>query len=235
MNRRVLRFGLSTLAASCLFLGGCATRGGPDNSPVPPPDLPRPQAKAKAGAPDQDRSALADHLKDLDAKIAKLEDQASRPVRQGSGAYAQWTSLRVEGGGREPVLDRLRRLEQDLVVAKATITAKEAQVRDLQIARADAESSGKLLAEKADYLGHTRDSLQAAQQTLAERQEKLDQVAAQLAASELQRLRSERDFYRLAGEVLRMTQDQTSELPDIQNRIRQQTRDLQTPAKGAGK
>ncbi len=177
--------------------------------------------------PVQDVVAL--RLAELNRKIEALEQQIAAPHRKSTGAMAGGPRLRIEGSSQEALLDRLRRLEKELAVANATITAKEARIHNLEVTRADLTATSTDLTRKNDYLAHTEASLVTAQQALAERQEKISQLDAQLNASELARLRAEREHYLLAAEILRMTPEQSAALPEIQARIRDQARTLQAP------
>ena len=87
---------------------------------------PRRDAAATAQMPEPigEQAALQARMGELDRKIAALEGRLSSTSKAtGTGAYAQGTTLRVEGDGRESVLERLRRLETELAGAQATITA----------------------------------------------------------------------------------------------------------------
>ena len=190
---------------------------------------PRRDAAATAQMPEPigEQAALQARMGELDRKIAALEGRLSSTSKAtGTGAYAQGTTLRVEGDGRESVLERLRRLETELAGAQATITAKERQLAEVSRARDDALSHGREVGEQVDALSRSRNDLLAAQQTLAERQERIDVLNAQIATSELQRLRAERRWYALAREVLHLTPEDARDLPEMQSRIREATREV---------
>ena len=182
---------------------------------------------AKLPEPVSEQAALQTRMGELDRKIAALEGKLSNASKaSGTGAYAHGTTLRVEGDGRESVLERLRRLEAELAGAQAMITAKERQLAEVSSARDAALSHGREVGEQVDALSRSRNDLIAAQQTLAERQERIDVLTAQIATSELQRLRAERRWYALAREVLHLTPEDARDLPEMQSRIREATREV---------
>ena len=172
---------------------------------------------------------LERHLAGLEAQIAKLE----KDLGKGRGAYREGSLLRVEGKqGGEPPLDRLRRLERELADAEARVAARDARVaeltRDLQTVR----EQGRNLGEQAGDLAYTRDALVTAQQALGEARERADSLRGQLAASELQRLKAEREHFRFAASILKLVPGQTSQLLDLQDEAREAARQLdgQQPA-----
>jgi chromosome segregation ATPase len=177
--------------------------------------------------------ALSAKVAELDSKIARLEGRIDNrmPTMTGSGAYAKGTTLRIDGNGSESLLERLRRLEREVAAANATAAAKDQTIANLNHELSIAQSTGKQAREQADYLAHTGESLLAAQQTLAERQERIAGLTAQAATSDLQRLRAERRWYALASEILRLTPEDARDLPEIQNRIREATRDVREDVK----
>lgn len=198
------------MLAATAVLAGCQSRTA---APAPAPS-------------DNQQAAVAARVAELDRKIAAIEGRMAADQPTGTGAYARGTTLRVEGDGRESVLERLRRLEGELAAANAIVVAKERTINDLTKQRDEARATGREAGERADYLARARDDLTAAQQTLAERQERIDALSAQVAVGELQRLRAERRWYSLAGEVLRLTPDDARDLPEIQSRIRDATREV---------
>ena len=201
------------LSALCL-LAGCSGR-----------QAPSPQAGTQDQAGEQ--QAVATRLEELDRKIAELEGRLAR----GSGALRNGSTLRIEGAGRETVLERLRRQERELAAANAAAKVQDQTIASLRHDLTTAREQGRLLGERSDYLAHTQDSLVSAQQTLAERNTRLASVEGQLAASELQRLQAEREYYQLAAAILRVTPDKIVDLPEIQERIRERARMLNAPAK----
>lgn len=206
--------GLAVMALG-LLLGGCAQRSAPASTSTPAP--------VSSSASDQ---AVDDRLTALDAKIANLEQQLNTPApgTSGRGALAKGSSLRI-GAGDETVLERLRRLEQERNAARAEIQIHTARIASLTTELSEARNQGKALGERADYLSRTQESLVAAQQTLSERTSELEAGKAQLATSELQRLRGEREYYLLAAAVLKLGPDQLGALPEIQERIRTQVQE----------
>lgn len=187
-----------------------------------------------SGSVTSDRDAIADHLAFLDAKISQLEKRGP----QGSGAFRRGASFLVEGGGSESVLERLRRLEQELSQARNDLTARDATVAELRN-KADTElKRAEGLNEKADGLSHVRDNLVAAQQTLAERQVFIDRLNQRIAESDLARLQGERAYFSLAASLLRLEAGRGQDLLELQEQVRQQAKILR-PAdslkKSAGK
>ena len=177
---------------------------------------PRPQTA------DADQHAVQSHLVDLEGKIASLE----RRLSPTGGAFREGPNLVVEGGGRESVLERQRRIDRELAAAKATLASREQELTALRARFADTTARGTRLAEQSDALGHVRDSLETARQELAERQAKLAAANEQVAVSELQRLRGERAYFLLAAELLKLVPGQSHELVDLQIRVRQQVKDV---------
>ncbi len=183
---------------------------------------------------DAEQHRLDERVAELDAKIARLEGRLGAGEPRGTGAYAHGTTLRVQGEGRESVLERLRRLERELAAAQAEKTVKDSTITELSRRRDEALTAGRTSAERADYLDRVRGDLVTSQQTLAERQERIAALNAALATGELQRLRAERRWYGLAGEVLRLSPDDARDLPEIQSRIREATREVrEEPRKDA--
>lgn len=211
---------LALLAAlACMPATGCARR---------------PTAVATPEATTAEDIALQSRIADLDRKIGTLEQRLGSGSPSGNGAYARGTTLHVEGDGKESLLEKLRRLERELAAATATAAAKDATIANIAKQRDAAMATSREVGERADYLTHTSESLIAAQQTLSERQERIDALGAQLAAAELQRLRSERRWYQLASEILRLSPDDARDLPGIQSRIRQATREVREDTGAAG-
>ena len=169
-------------------------------------------------------------IAELDHTIATLEKRISAPQQAplGTGAYSRGTSLRVTGDGSgESLLEKLRRLETELASASANVAAKNQTIHNLNEQRDVAVANSRDASERADYLALSSESLVAAQQTLTERQEQITSLNAQLATGELQRLRAERRWYQLASEILRLSPEDARDLPGVQSRIRQATREVQ--------
>jgi hypothetical protein len=171
---------------------------------------------------DPDQHAVQAHLAELADKIASLEGRLS----SAGGAFRDGPNLVVEGGGRESVLERQRRIDRELAATKAALASREQELAAVRIRLNDSTSRGTRLAEQSDALGHVRDSLETARQELAERQVRLNAASEQLAVSELQRLRGERAYYLLAAELLKLVPGQSQELVDLQVRVRQQVKDV---------
>ncbi len=223
MIRLNLLFGL--VLFGLLLPSGCAMRTHPGNTD--------PTTGQTGDAEVQSKIAELDH------KISTLEKRltgSGAGTTNGTGAYAHGTTLRVESDGRESLLEKMRRLERELAAANATASAKDRTIADLNHQRDEALATGREAGERADYLTHTSTSLVAAQQTLAERQERIEALTAQLATAELQRLRAERRWYLLASDILRLSPDDARDLPGIQSRIRQATREVRDkPEESAAK
>lgn len=158
----------------------------------------------------------------LETKIASLE--TPRPLGPGTGAYAHGSSLRIDGAG-ETVLERLRRLEQELAGANATIAGRERELAAAQEQAKQLAAEGGDAAQRAAGLEHVRTSLVTAQQVLSERQTRIDTLQAQLAASELARLKAERGYLQLAASVLRL-QAQPAAVNDLLDLVRAEARGL---------
>jgi len=240
MNRTTLT--LSWIIGTLLCMAGCESRE-PDEpvsevvkpataahtvtaNDVFPDKVKPPTTTAAPTAPDAKLQAM---IAELDQKIATLEKKISAPPQApvGSGAYARGTTLRVTGDGNgESLLEKLRRLETELASASASVAAKNQTIANLNQQRDVAVANNREASERADYLAHSSESLVAAQQTLAERQEQISALNTQLATGELQRLRAERRWYQLASEILRLSPDDARDLPGVQSRIRQATREV---------
>jgi chromosome segregation ATPase len=217
------------LAATAALTAGlcCCTLRQGHSSPSSAPATP-----SRDAAP---ADAMAQRMRELDDKIARIERSLGKPpALSGTGAYAQGSTVRLAGHGQETLLERVRRLEQELAAAQATITAKQIAIAQMQRERDEARTQGTEARQEADYLARTRDDLTIAQQALRERQERNDALQAQVAIADLQRLRAERSWYALASEVLRLTPDELKDLPDIQTRIRDATREVREAQDGAG-
>lgn len=174
--------------------------------------------------------ALDRHLAALEAQISRLE----RDLGKGRGAYREGSLLRVEGRqGGEPPLDRLRRLERELADAEGRVSARDQRVAELTRELAAAREQGRTLGEQASDLAYARDALVSAQQALAEARSQAEGLRGQLAASELQRLKAEREHYRFAARLLRLAPGQASQLLELQDEAREAARQLDGPAKPA--
>lgn len=173
---------------------------------------------------DDGQQAVQAHLSDLSGKIADLE----RRLSSSGGAFRDGPNLVVEGGGRESVLERQRRIDRELAATKAALASREQELASLRARLTDSTARGTRLAEQSDALSHVRDSLETARQELADRQVKLNAANEQVAVSELQRLRGERAYFMLAAELLKLAPGQSQELVDLQIRVRQQVKDVGT-------
>jgi len=175
--------------------------------------------------------ALSAEAQTLDRHIAALEQQITdleRGLGRGRGVYSQGSLLHVDGRGKgEPPLDRLRRQERELADALAQIAARDGRITSLTRELATARDQGKTLGEQAGDLAYAKDALVTAQQALAEAHGDTDGFRAQLAASELQRLKAEREQYRFAASLLRLIPGQTTPLLQLQDEAREAARALE--------
>lgn len=223
------RAGLIAASLAVAMLAACTPSRGPRGMG------PSPAAPVSAEA-----QTLARHLEALEAQIAKLE----KDLGKGRGAYRDGSLLRIEGrqassGSNEPPLDRLRRLERELAEAESRVAARDARVAELTRELQAARDQGRNLGEQAGDLAYTRDALVTAQQALGEARERAESLHGQLAASELQRLKAEREHFRFAASILKLVPGQTTQLLELQDEAREAARQLdgqqqpRTPAKPA--
>lgn len=220
--RRVLPAVLALLAAGCAAERAAA-----------PPDR---WIYGEGGEAAEQRAAAADaierHLAELERRIAELE---RAPAARGRGAYRAGSLLRVQGGapagaaGLTP-LEQLRDLERRLAEAEAALAARDRRIAELSAELQRQQAQGRELREQVGDLSYARDALTTAQQALAEAEGRVDDLTRQLAASELARLRAERDHFRLAAALLRLTPGQTTRLLELQDEAREAARRVAPPA-----
>lgn len=205
------------LLAAAIAAAGCTPLArSPRSGPGP--------SAAQVGTSSPEAASLERHIAALEGQIAKLEHDLGK----GRGAYRDGSLLRVEGRqGGEPPLDRLRRLERELADAEARIAARDQRVAELTRELATAREQGRNLSEQAGDLTYARDALVTAQQALAEARGKVDGLKAQLAASELQRLKAEREQYRFSAKLLKLNAGQTAQLMELQDEAREMARGLE--------
>ncbi len=236
LNRSILVLlaaGLGLSATAVDAPGRIVGRGGGEPASETPP------APVPAGSA-EDR--LVAHLRDLDAKISRLEARIEPRTLAGRGAFAGGSGLLVglpngstggsTSGKDETLLERMRRLEREVGESRALASEREQALAATRVDLERARDQGKLSAEQVDALSHTRDNLITAQQALNERQGAIASLSERLTTTELARLRSEREFYRFAANVLKLTPGQTAELAELQDALRQHLRELM-PAKDA--
>ncbi|MCS6970963.1 MAG: hypothetical protein N3B15_00715 [Planctomycetota bacterium] len=210
--------------AACVLLCGCATSRAaavPDRWVYGEDEA---AAERRAAAETIER-----HLAQLEQRIAELE-RAQRA--HGRGAYRAGSLLRVIGRsapGSTP-LEQLRQLEQRLAEAEAALAARDRRIAELRAELERAQAQGTELREQVGDLSYTREALTTAQQALAEAQARAEDLMQQLAASELARLRAEREHFRLAAAVLRLSPGQTTRLLELQEEAREAARRLEPPA-----
>lgn len=167
---------------------------------------------------------LDSHIADLEAQIARLEHNLGK----GRGAYRDGSLLRVEGKEKgEPPLDRLRRLEREIADSQAQLTARDSHIAELTKSLSSVRDQSKSLSEQASDHAYARDALITAQQALSEAHAETEGMRAQLAASELQRLKAEREQYRFAARLLRLAPGQTTQLLEVQDEAREAARALE--------
>jgi chromosome segregation ATPase len=203
------------LAAAALAGVGCSLESREHRSRTMSPTT------APAASPDQ--AAIAAHLAELELKINQMEKR----LGHGHGALKGGPTLKVDGGGQESVLERLRRLERELAAAKAAYAAKNDETDLLRDRLTIANTRGDGLAAQTDSLTRVRDDLITAQQELAERKAIISTLEEQLAATELQRLRVEQRYYTIAAGVLRLPAAQSQELLDLQSAVRKQVKEIE--------
>ena len=213
---------MTRLAVTVLALALCAC--------TPTARGPRPGAGpgvAQSVPASNEAQTLERHLATLEAQIAKLE----RDLGKGRGAYRDGSLLRIEGrqaggAGGEPPLDRLRRLERELADAESRIAARDTRVAELTRELQTVRDQGRSLGEQAGDLAYTRDALVTAQQALGEARERAESLRGQLASSELQRLKAEREHFRFAASILKLVPGQTTQLLELQDEARESARQL---------
>jgi chromosome segregation ATPase len=176
---------------------------------------------AHATTPDQ--AAIADHLQELEHKIAQLENRLAR----GQGALRNGPNRLVDGGANESVLERLRRVEAELADHKMVVTTKNTEITILHDQLQQMSSRSSTLAAESDSLSHVRDHLVTAQQELAARKATITTLDQQIAATELQRLRIEQQYFTTVAGILRLIPGQSQELLDLQSLIRRQIKTFQ--------
>lgn len=206
------------LLATALAAAGCAPAPrSPRNGPGPG------TAQMTEPASSPEAASLERHISTLEQQIAKLEHDLGK----GRGAYRDGSLLRVEGKqGGEPPLDRLRRLERELADAEARIAARDQRVAELTRELGTLRDQGRNLSEQASDLTYSKDALVTAQQALVEARSTADGLKAQLAASELQRLKAEREQYRFSAKLLKLSAGQTAQLLELQDEAREMARGL---------
>lgn len=190
-----------------LLLAGCQWGGRPESSDMP--------------AASAEQQALHAHLQRLEAKISSIEKG------RGTGAFRNGPTLHIDPGGAESPLERLRRLDRELLEARSLVVARDATITTLRQETQSSRARGDDLEARNDELGGIRDQLVTAQQVLTERQDQIEALRAQLATSELGRLKAERDFFTVAASLLKLTPVQISELTELQEDVRKTVREVQ--------
>lgn len=205
---------LALVTGATLAIAGCTL--GPRVAPTAPDPT-------TGSAMSADQAAISAHLSELERKISTLENR----LGHGHGALKEGSTLLVDGGGQESVLERLRRLEKELAGAKATYVAKTSETDLLRDRLTIANTRSDGLAAQSDSLSRVRDDLVTAQQELAERKAIIVKLDEQIAATELQRLRVEQRYYTVAAGLLRLPAGQSQELIDLQTQVRKQVKEVE--------
>ena len=205
---------LALFTGATLAIAGCTLE--PRVAPMAPDST-------TGSAMSADQAAIANHLSELERKITTLEKR----LGHGHGALKEGSTLVVDGGGQESVLERLRRLERELAGAKANYVAKTTETDLLRDRLSIANTRSDGLAAQSDSLSRVRDDLVTAQQELAERKTIIFKLDEQLAATELQRLRVEQRYYTVAAGLLRLPAGQSQELIDLQTQVRKQVKEVE--------
>ncbi len=138
----------------------------------------------------------------------------------GTGALRTGPGLRLDGGGRESLLERQRRLDAELTAMRAALAQRELEAAEAKRIAELAEGRSDSLATKVEILEHARTSLENARQEVADRGRRIDQLADQLAQSELARLKAEQFAYELAADLLKLEPADGQALTELQLRIR---------------
>jgi chromosome segregation ATPase len=219
------------LAFSALGLCGCAVGSTRPHTADDTASASTDPASTDTSSPSSDQTTIQHHLDDLEHKISQLEHQ----LGSGQGALRGGSTFSVDSGGQETILERSRRLTNELATARSEIAAKNKLIADLHQDLAGATKRGEGLAERADSLSHIQDNLVTAQQELADRQTKLGALSEQLALSELARLRAERAYYLMASGLIKLAPGQTQELVDLQEQVRQHVKELKPADSGSTK
>ena len=138
----------------------------------------------------------------------------------GTGALRHGPGLRLDGGGRESLLERQRRLDGELAAMRVALAEREREAAEARRAAEVADGRSDSLASKVEILEHARTSLEDARQEVADRGKRIDQLADQLAQSELARLKAEQFAYELAADLLKLEPADGQALTDLQLRVR---------------
>lgn len=138
----------------------------------------------------------------------------------GQGAFRDGPTLRLDGGGNETLLEKLRRLDRETAEARKILAERDRQVADIERENALLRERGQDLTGRVELLEHARISLEHARQEVADRGKRLDTLAAQLTASERARLVAERQTFDLAAEILALQPGDAQALIDLQSRLR---------------
>jgi hypothetical protein len=138
----------------------------------------------------------------------------------GRGAFRDGPTLRLDGGGDETLLEKLRRLDLENAASRDALAKRDQAIADLERENALLRERGKDLSGRLELLEHARISLEQARQEVADRGRRLDLLAAQVTAAERARLLAERYTFDLSAEILAMQPADAQKLLDLQSRLR---------------
>lgn len=155
---------------------------------------------------------------DVSGKAPPLPPPAATPAA--AGAFRDGGGPRLDGSTREPLLERLRRLDRELAAARDTLAARESEIAELRRLAALADEQIQRAETRVRGLELARGSLENARQEVSDRGRRLELLTDQLAQSELARLRAEQLAYEMASDVLKLEPGDGPGLTDLQLRVR---------------
>ncbi len=178
-----------------------------------------------------DDAALQERMQDMQEELGALQaDLRARLVAmqggKGRGAYADGPRSIT---GTETVLERLHRTKLTLSQAQNALDQKTRTIISMRREREDQQEQIVNLSSKAERLARAEDRRITA---LQERQAALriqEQLRQSLVECHLARLESEKRFFELITEVIRLDPSQTQEFFQLQARLREEAR-LHKPA-----
>ena len=177
-------------------------------------------ALVAADGPSPKANGLASDPSGAGATVAPPTQITPASSAGGTGALRHGPGMRLDGGGRESLLERQRRLDGELAAMRAALAEREREAAEAKRAAELADGRSDSLATKVEILEHARTSLEDARQEVADRGRRIDQLADQLAQSELARLKAEQFAYELAADLLKLEPADGQALTDLQLRVR---------------
>jgi len=138
----------------------------------------------------------------------------------GHGAFHDGPTLRPDGSSNETLLEKLRRLDHDVMRKSDSLSERDKTIATLERENTLLRERGQDLAGRLEILEHARVSLEHARQEVADRGKRLDSLTAQLMSSERARLVSERAAFDTAAEILALQPNDAQKLLDLQSRLR---------------